>query len=73
MYAPVLGRFLQPDPLGYEGGQNLYAYVNNDPLNRTDLKGLWFGIDDAIAAGAGALTGVGAQSVADLVTGPLNA
>ena len=33
MYAPVLGRFLQPDPIGYAGGKSLYAYVGNDPLN----------------------------------------
>ena len=32
-YTPDLGRFLQPDPLGYIDGMNLYAYVNNNPLN----------------------------------------
>ncbi|MCH9703546.1 MAG: hypothetical protein K0U13_02020, partial [Chlamydiae bacterium] len=26
-YVPSLGRFLTPDPLGYEDGPNLYAYV----------------------------------------------
>jgi RHS repeat-associated protein len=39
MYAPGLGRFLQPDPIGYSGGRNLYAYVGNDPLNLIDPSG----------------------------------
>jgi RHS repeat-associated protein len=40
-YNPVLQRFLSPDPIGYAGGSiNLYAYVNNDPLNAIDPQGL---------------------------------
>jgi RHS repeat-associated protein len=38
-YSPQLGRFLQPDPIGYGGGRNLYAYVDNNPLNLTDPLG----------------------------------
>src|SRR5204863_2938208 len=40
MYSPVLGRFLQPDPIGVRGGMNLYAYVGNDPLNNWGPRGL---------------------------------
>jgi RHS repeat-associated protein len=39
MYSPTLGRFLQVDPAGDTQGLNLYAYVGNDPLNRTDPTG----------------------------------
>ena len=38
--APTQARFLQPDPLGYAVGPNLYVYVNNDPLNNVDYSGL---------------------------------
>jgi RHS repeat-associated protein len=39
-YSPAWGRFLQPDPMRYAAGANLYAYVGNDPLNLIDPLGL---------------------------------
>jgi RHS repeat-associated protein len=39
-YDPRIGRFLREDPLGTDGGFNLYAYVENDPINLTDPFGL---------------------------------
>jgi RHS repeat-associated protein len=39
-YAPESGRFLSRDPIGEQGGMNLYGYVLNDPINRFDPLGL---------------------------------
>ncbi|MGB8326459.1 MAG: RHS repeat-associated core domain-containing protein [Steroidobacteraceae bacterium] len=40
IYSPMLGRFLQTDPIGTKDDLNLYTYVGNDPLDRTDPSGL---------------------------------
>jgi RHS repeat-associated protein len=53
VYDPQLGRFLQTDPVGYEADLNLYAYVGNDPLDKTDPLGLfdWEAFWEGFAAG----------------------
>jgi RHS repeat-associated protein len=38
-YSSSLGRFLQTDPVGYAADLNLYAYVGNDPTDKTDPSG----------------------------------
>lgn len=40
-YDPALGRYLTADPIGITAGANMYAYVQNDPLNRIDPLGLY--------------------------------
>ena len=39
-YSPLMGRFLNRDPIEELGGSNLYAFVENDPVNGRDLLGL---------------------------------
>jgi RHS repeat-associated protein len=39
-YSSDLGRFIARDPIGYEGGINLYRYVNNKPTKYIDPSGL---------------------------------
>ncbi|MBF5054866.1 YD repeat-containing protein [Alcanivorax sp. 521-1] len=38
-YSPELGRFLQPDTIGYGDGPNMYLYTGADPVNNTDPTG----------------------------------
>jgi RHS repeat-associated protein len=39
-YDPQTGRYLTPDPIGLEGEINLFAYVQNNPINLVDSRGL---------------------------------
>jgi RHS repeat-associated protein len=39
-YNSALGRWLSRDPIGEENGLNLYAYVNDNPVNLADPLGL---------------------------------
>lgn len=38
-YDPAAGRFISKDPIGFGGGVNFYAYVQNNPINYTDPEG----------------------------------
>ncbi|MBP2605693.1 RHS repeat-associated core domain-containing protein [Acinetobacter calcoaceticus] len=39
-YNPELGRYMEPDPIGLEGGLNPYAYAGSNPVMNVDPSGL---------------------------------
>jgi RHS repeat-associated protein len=65
-YDPASGRWLSRDPIGEEGGINLYAYVGVDPVNSTDTLGL---CGPACVIAAGAVVGGVSSAVGTLIGG----
>ena len=39
-YDPGTGRFINRDPIGYQGGVNLYGFAGGNPVNDSDPSGL---------------------------------
>ena len=72
-YNPVQGRFESKDKIeGFIDTPllfNPYLYAIARPLNKTDKTGYYFGIDDAIAAGIGAIGGVASTFIGDCIHG----
>ncbi len=63
-YDPNIGRYIRTDPIGLEGGLNLYSYVYNNPTNGLDPDGQ-FGFLIPILAGA--CSGGGCEALGGLI------
>ena len=50
LYDPTSGRWISRDPIGEEGGINLFSYADNSPVTETDVAGLfsWSQINSSI-------------------------
>ncbi len=46
-YNPVIGRYIEADPIGLNGGLNLFSYVDQNPVNWTDQWGLLTAVEIA--------------------------
>lgn len=69
-YSPAQGRFINRDPLEEFAGTNLYAYVNNQPINFSDPSGLcplppWICVALAAVLGLISLAGCGESGKSD--------
>ena len=50
-YDPGQGRWCSRDPIGEQGGVNLYGFVGNDCTAKIDVAGLYPTVEEAIRAG----------------------
>ncbi len=71
-YNPYISRFLNPDPSGFLGGLNFYAFCDDNPISQEDP----FGLQSWIGAGYGAIPlphyGPTTPTIGDPLSGLIN-
>jgi RHS repeat-associated protein len=56
-YDPTLGRYTQPDPLGFVDGPSVYGYAGGSPQRYVDRDGRIAGVDDLVIGGGVIIVG----------------
>ena len=52
-YDPIVGRYIESDPIGLHGGINTYSYTGSAPVQRTDVAGLDYWLEGALPSEGG--------------------
>jgi RHS repeat-associated protein len=72
-YNPYICRFLNPDPSGFAGGLNMYAFCGGNPISQEDPFGLGYWSDvGQVWSGYGQAVGGTVTGIYNAATSPIN-
>jgi RHS repeat-associated protein len=66
-YDPILGRYTQPDPLGFVDGPSVYGYAGGSPQVYVDKDGRWIWIPRALWAACKEFRTICAEIITEVV------